>query len=146
MSDPRRSSHSAALALTLLGFGLSASAGIAVAQPTGEPPRRLLTPAQEQKIFPEHKALAIRDRQARIAILQRGERCVSAATSAEALRACLRQEREAYQVQRSQHRAEMRRLLERNGISLPERPRRGRWDDKGGPGGPGGPGGLGGDV
>lgn len=78
------------------------------------------TPAQMQKIFPEQKRLAISDQQARISILQSGERCLNAAASSEALRTCMKQQRDASQRQRQQHRASMKALFERNGIPLPQ--------------------------
>ena len=97
------------------------------------------TPAQMQKIFPEQKRLAISDHQARIAILQSGERCLSAAGSSDALRACMKAQRDAVQRQREQHRAAMKALLERNGIPPPQW---GKGDGKGkwGEGRPGNPG------
>jgi hypothetical protein len=124
----------AVLALTL------GSSGVALAQ-AGGPEAGRPTPAQLQKIFPEQKRLALSDHQARIAILQSGERCLAAAGSSEALRTCMKQERDAYQRQREQHRAAMKSLLERNGIPLPQW---GRGDRKGtwGEGRPGHPGTL----
>jgi hypothetical protein len=105
----------AALALAL------GCAGPALAQPVGGPAGRArLTPAQWQKIFPEFRQLALQDRRARIAILQRGERCVAAAANTDALRACLRQERGATVKQRQEHQAATRSLFERNGLPVPE--------------------------
>jgi hypothetical protein len=105
------------------------SAGATLAQPLGQPAKGRLTPQQWQKIFPDYRSLAMRDHQARIAILQKGERCIAGAGSGDALRECLRQERSAYQQQRQAHRTEMRRLFERNGIPVPE------WGRRGGKGG-----------
>jgi hypothetical protein len=102
------------------------SAGAALAQPLGQPAKGRLTPQQWQKIFPEHRSLAMRDHQARISILQKGERCIAGAGNGDAMRECLRQERSAYQQQRQAHRTEMRRLFERNGIPAPE------WGKRGG--------------
>jgi hypothetical protein len=120
------------------------SSGLALAQTSpGEPSHRVgppLTPAQLQKIFPDQKRLALSDHQARIAILQTGERCLAAATTSEALRTCMKQERDAYQLQRRDHRSAMRALLERNGIALPpprQGDRKGAWGE-GRPGGPDG--------
>jgi len=113
------------------------STGLALAQSSsGEPSRPVgppLSPSQMQKIFPDQKRLAISDHQARISILQTGERCLAAATTSEALRTCMKQERDAYQLQRRDHRSAMRALLERNGIALPA-PRKGAWGE-GRPGG-----------
>ena len=94
------------------------------AAPTGQVPRQQrpqrLTPEQRQKIFPEQRSLAVQDHQARIAILEKGRRCLTAATNADALSDCMRQEREAMQSQRTQHMASMRDLLQRNGLPVPQ--------------------------
>jgi hypothetical protein len=118
-----------------LGFGLP---GVAVAQPAGDGGRMGITPAQWQKVFPDFRQQALKDNRARIAILQRGERCITAAGSGDALRSCMREERSAMQQQRSESRTALRLIFERNGIAMPER----RWG-KGGAGRPGadGPGG-----
>jgi hypothetical protein len=124
---------SAALAL---GFGLP---GVALAQPAGDGGRLGITPAQWQKVFPDFRQQALKDNRARIGILQRGERCISAAGSGDALRSCMREERSAMQQQRSESRTAMRLIFERNGITVPER----RWG-QGGPGRPGADGPAGG--
>jgi hypothetical protein len=114
------------------------STGVALAQ-SGPSEAGRPTPAQMQKIFPEQKRLAISDHQARIAILQSGERCLNAAASSEALRTCMKQQRDASQRQRQQHRASMKALFERNGIPLPQwgkGERKGAWGE-GRPGTPG---------
>jgi hypothetical protein len=114
------------------------STGVAMAQ-SGPSEAGRPTPAQMQKIFPEQKRLAISDHQARIAILQSGERCLSAAGSSDALWACMKAQRDATQRQREQHRAAMKALLERNGIPLPQwskGDRKGKWGE-GRPGNPG---------
>lgn len=112
------------------------STGVAMAQSDPTPAARP-TPAQMQRIFPEQKRLALSDQQARIAILQRGERCLSAAGSSEALRTCMKEQRSASQRQREQHRAAMKALFERNGIPLPQwgkGDRKGGWGEGRGPG------------
>lgn len=114
------------------------STGVAMAQ-SGPSGAGRPTPAQMQKIFPDQKRLAISDQQARIAILQSGERCLSAAGSSEALRTCMKQQREASQRHRQQHRASMKALFERNGITMPQwgkGDRKGTWGE-GRPGTPG---------
>ncbi|MBD2548333.1 hypothetical protein H6G65_01785 [Microcystis elabens FACHB-917] len=115
------------LRVALLAMVLG-STGAAMAQSDPSQIRRP-TPAQMQAIFPEQKRLAISDQRARIAILQSGERCLSAAGSSEALRTCMKQQRDNSQRQREQHRAAMRALFERNGIPLPQW---GKGDRKGG--------------
>jgi len=107
------------------------STGVAMAQGSPSDAGRP-TPAQMQKIFPDQKRLAISDQRARIAILQSGERCLSAAGSSEALRACMKQQREASQRQRQQNRASMKALFERNGIAMPQwgkGDRKGTWGE-----------------
>ena len=133
--------HAAALALSAGATALSlAPLSGALAQPVGDPARPgRPTPAQWQKIFPEHRQLVLQDHRSRVAILQKGERCIAAAGNGDALRACMREERSAMQQQRQEHMAAMRALFERNGMPVPE------WKNRrGGPGG--GPGWRGGDV
>lgn len=100
--------------------------------PRGEGPR--LSAAQRQKLFPETRSLAIQDHQARIAILQQGQRCLGAAGNGDALRACMRQERQAMDAQRSRHREALRQAFVRQGIPVPD------WSQRSGHrhGGPGG--------
>ena len=111
----------------VLGLGTAVQAqSSAPPPPRGEGPR--LTDAQRQKMFPETRTLAGQDHRARIAILQQGERCISAATNGDGLRSCMRQEREALQNQRQQHRDALRQVFVRNGIPVPD------WSQrKGGP-------------
>lgn len=122
---------SIALRLTALALALG-SVGVAVAQPVGQPARNRPTPEQWQRIFPEHKNLALRSHRERIAILQKGENCVRAAADSAALRNCWREERRAYQEQRRRHKDAMRKLFESRGIPVPE------WSRRGGQGGWGG--------
>ncbi len=86
--------------------------------PKGEGPR--LTEAQKKLVFPETRSLAVQDHQARIAILQRGERCIAAALDGDGLRACMRQERDAIQAQRQRHREQLRQVFLRQGIAVPQ--------------------------
>ncbi|WP_216902205.1 hypothetical protein [Synechococcus sp. CCY 9618] len=119
------------LPIAVLALALGSS-GAALAQAGSSGPGRP-TAAQMQKIFPDQKRLAISDHQARIAILQNGERCLSSAGSSEALRNCMKQERDAYQRQRQQHRAAMKAVFERNGIPLPQwskGDRKGQWGER----------------
>lgn len=80
-----------------------------------------LSPEQQQKLFPERKALLVQQQRERIAILQRSQSCVSAASSSDALRNCLMQERRDQQALRSRFRDQMRALFEQNGIPFPDR-------------------------
>lgn len=114
------------LALAVIAVALGGS-GAALAQ-AGPGEGMRLTPAQRQKIFPEQKRLALTDHQARIAILQNGERCLAAAGSGEALRDCMKEQRNAMQRQRELHRSAMKALLESNGIAMPAWGKgEGRW-------------------
>ncbi|MEB3165726.1 MAG: hypothetical protein VKO65_03565 [Cyanobacteriota bacterium] len=114
--------------LSLLASGLAAalafgSGGVALAQtPAAPAPARQnrISDAQWQKMFPEHKQLSLRDLRARVEISQRGERCVSGAANQDALRTCMREQRDAMQEQRRRHMQEMRAMFERNGIKMPE--------------------------
>jgi len=106
-------------AALVVGLGAAAHAQT-TPQPLrkGEGPR--LTEAQKQKVFPETRSLAVQDHQARIAILQQGERCLAAAPNGDALRSCMRQERQAIEVQRQKHREALRQVFQRNGIPVPD--------------------------
>lgn len=115
MTRPSLLASSLAAALAL------GSGAAALAQAPAAPAREgRISEAQWQKIFPEHKQLSLRDQRDRVAILQRGERCISGAADAEALRTCMREQRMAMQQQRRQHMQAMRALFERNGIQMPE--------------------------
>ena len=106
-------------AALVLGLGTAVQAQSTVPlKPRGEGPR--LTEAQRQKVFPATRTLAAQDHRARIAILQQGERCISAATNGDGLRTCMRQERDALQNQRQQHRDALRQMFVRNGIAVPD--------------------------
>lgn len=98
----------------------------------GQPPPRL-SEEQQRRLFPEIRRLAVEDRQARIRLLQRGERCARRAADGDGLRACMREERAGLQAQRQGHREAVRALMQRNGIKPPEG---GRW--RGGKGTAGG--------
>lgn len=128
----RRLGLALALGLATTAPALAQPVAQPLTQPTTQPggapggqgirqqrPQRL-TPEQRQKIFPEQRSLAVQDHQARIAILEKGRRCLTAAANADALNDCMRQEREAMQSQRTQHMASMRELLQRNGLPVPQ--------------------------
>lgn len=102
----------------LLGLALATAPSLAQAAEGGLG-RQSLTPAQKQKLFPEWRQLTLQTTQGRIAILQKHQQCVSAASAMEALRACQQQERQAMLEQRQQQREAMRQLLQRNGITPP---------------------------
>ena len=132
---PKASLQALALLVGLLGPA-------ALAQPVGPLPQGgeggRLTPEQRAKVFPEQRRLALQDRQARIAILQRGESCLQSAANADALRDCMRAEREAMGQQRRQLMDSMKALYVRNGLPAPrwmQRQGRGQGPMRDGPGG-----------
>ena len=111
--------HPLMAAALVVGLGAAAQAQTSTTPPPkGEGPR--LTEAQKKLVFPETRSLAVQDHQARIAILQRGERCIAAALDGDGLRACMRQERDAIQAQRQQHREQLRQVFLRQGIAVPK--------------------------
>lgn len=111
--------HPLMAAALVVGLGAAAQAQTnAAPPPKGDGPR--LSEAQKKLVFPETRSLAVQDHQARIAILQRGERCIAAALDGDGLRACMRQERDAIQTQRQQHRQQLRQVFQRHGIAVPK--------------------------
>ena len=140
--DPSSMTRTLALAATLLVGSISIPAAAhAQSAPQQQPgQRRLLmmpklTPEQQLKLFPGRKALLLQEQRERVAILQRSQGCVNRATTPDALRDCLIQERRDTQALRSRFMTEMRQLFEKNGISFPQldaRPlRRGEPSNKG---------------
>ena len=121
LSRPR-----AGLPAVVLLLGLVGPAAVAQAQPVGPNPQGQggqwgrLSPEQRAKVFPDQRRLALQDRRARIAILQQGERCLQQAADADALRNCMRTEREAMGQQRRQFMGSMKALYERNGLPAPQ--------------------------
>jgi hypothetical protein len=107
---------SIALALTMSGHAL--------AEPGQGGGWKRLTPEQQQKVYPELKRLSLQNHRERIGILQRGERCISAAGSSDAIFGCMREQRQANRTQRQKHQEGMRAMFERNGIEVPEWGRR----------------------
>jgi hypothetical protein len=109
------------LGLSAVALALSLGGGAVLAQPVGPGPRvQRLTPEQREKVFPEQRQLMLRDRQARIAVLQKGERCLSNAARRQSRMASVRAEREAMWQQRREYMAELQALYERNGLPTPQ--------------------------
>ena len=106
------------LVAALLGLALSTAPSLAQAKEGGSG-RLNLTPAQQQKLYPEWRKLTLEKTQAQIAILQKHQQCVTAAGSMDALQACKRQQHQAQVEQHRQQRQAMRQLLQRNGITPP---------------------------
>jgi hypothetical protein len=78
-----------------------------------------LTPEQQKKLFPGRKELLLKEHQERIALLQKSQRCVGAATNSDALKTCLIEDRKANTELRRRMHEQIRQLYERNGIQLP---------------------------
>ncbi|MFN6132597.1 MAG: hypothetical protein ACK46L_06775 [Synechococcaceae cyanobacterium] len=97
-----------------------------------------LSPSQKQQLFSQQKQLQLGFLRDRRQLLQAGEGCLTAATTLDQLRNCMREERLANMDLRRRHMQDMRAMLQGLGIQVPEPPARGgRWG--GGPGGPGQP-------
>ncbi len=110
-----------ALAAGLTGLVMVlSSSGAAFAGPGDQGPEGRLTPQQKQQVFPEMKRLQTQDYRARIDILRKGERCMAAAGSTDALMACKRQDRMAYRENRNQHRQAMEQMFKKYGVAMPE--------------------------
>lgn len=118
MSRPSRPVLLALLPATALAALLGAVALPALAQGGG--PGARLTPEQQQQLFPEQKALLLQGQQQRVATHQTAERCIRAAQTPDALRACMQQQRQAHQLHRQQQREGMAALARRHGIERPE--------------------------
>jgi hypothetical protein len=125
----RGGGRTAALVAALL-VGVSGpmafSGGIASAQPIwGEggarrlQPMPKLTTEQQKKLFPGRKELLLKEHQERIALLQKSQSCVEAATNSDALKTCLIADRKANRELRRRMHERIRQLYERNGIQLP---------------------------
>jgi len=115
-----------ALHAGLAAILLSAASGVpALAQDSA--PSAKLSKEQQEKIFPERKALLLEDLKERRRILETSERCVNGARKSDGLRDCLKTQRKAEMTLRQKERDGMRRIFERNGIDAPV----------GGPGGKG---------
>ena len=84
-----------------------------------EPAGPRLTPAQQEKLFPERKALLLKEQKEQMEILQRGERCTRAAANHAALRACMQEQRKAHQKLRQEQRQSMQALYSKYGITPP---------------------------
>lgn len=83
-----------------------------------------LTPQQKQQVFPEIKRLQRQDYRARIAILQKGERCIDQANNTDDLLVCKREGANAQRLNRNQHRQAMEQVFKTYDITMPE------WDEK----------------
>ena len=78
-----------------------------------------LTPEQQKKLFPGRKELLLKEHQERIALLQKSQSCVVAASNSDALKTCLIEDRKANTELRRRMHEQIRQLYERNGIQLP---------------------------
>lgn len=106
------------LGAALLALALGSAPALAQsAPPTGG---NRLTPAQQQKLFPERRRISLESVQARIAIFDKQQRCLTAASTPQALKSCEKEMRQALMTQRQQQHNAMKQLFERNGIPLPK--------------------------
>ena len=115
-----------------LAMALQMGASQAQTQPSAQPPtqeRVKLTESQKQELFKARRGWALRDNAARMAILQKSDRCVQAATDLETLRRCLGDERMANRRLMETTRNDATALAQRLGIPMPE----GRGEGKRGP-------------
>ena len=114
------------LSAGLAALLLSAASGLpGLAQESA--PSAKLTREQQEKIFPERKALLLDDIKERRRILETSERCINGARKSDGLQECLKTQRKAEMSLRQKERDGMRRIFARNGIDAPV----------GGPGGKG---------
>ena len=112
-----------AAALLLTGAGaatLRPEAGRAQSSPSSPSGPQVLSPEQQNILFPGRKALLLEEQKGRIAILERSRSCVGRASTPEALSSCLMQERRDTMALRSRFRDQMRELFAKNGIPFPE--------------------------
>ncbi len=109
---------SRALQAGLAAILLSTASGVpALAQDSA--PSAKLSKEQQEKIFPERKALLLEDFKERRKILETSERCVNGTRKSDGLRDCLKTQRKAEMTLRQKERDGMRRIFERNGIDAP---------------------------
>jgi hypothetical protein len=113
----------AAVALTLALPILSGASLAQVGSPAAQT-RPNLSETQRQDLFLKRRSLEQRSHAGRIAILQEADRCISAAQTREAFKACEQKEQQARQQLRGQLRAEADQV--RAQFGLPPRPERGR--------------------
>lgn len=124
-----------ALAVALPPRALAQAGG----DPTGKAAGPRLTPAQQEAVFPDQKALALRHHRERLSAMQDGLRCLENAGNWQALRNCMQQERRNNMEQRRAYWGELRSLYARNGITLPSEGWRQRQGQRQGGGGAGSP-------
>ncbi|MGB7563119.1 MAG: hypothetical protein WBM08_00040 [Prochlorococcaceae cyanobacterium] len=113
----------AAVALTL---AIPFHSGATLAQ-VGSPAAQTkpnLSETQRQELSQKRRSLEQRSHAGRIAILQEADRCITAAQTREAIKACEQKEQQARQQLRGQLRAEAAQV--RAQFGLPPRPERGR--------------------
>ncbi|MCT0224800.1 hypothetical protein KQ310_06485 [Synechococcus sp. CS-1328] len=102
---------------------IAASAETQPGPSRGNPEERLkLTPAQAKQLFTARQAMERRGIQARQDILQNARPCIDKAQDLQALSACKSSQRQAFSNLMTKERQEMRDMLQKMGISVPERP------------------------
>lgn len=106
------------LGAALLALALGSAPALAQSKTSNNSSR--LTPTQQQQLFPTWRTISLQGVQSRLAILQRKQQCLTAASTMDALKTCQRQERDAAMALRQQQRAAIKQMYERNGIPLPK--------------------------
>ena len=91
-----------------------------------------LTDSQKRELFNARRSIGLRTYPAQIAILQKGERCLTTARDLQALMVCRQEESATRRELLGRNREEMRSAYTRLGLTLPERggrsgPGRGNW-------------------
>ncbi len=99
------------------------------------PARPQLTEKQKSELFTARRDMALRTHAAQIAILQKGQRCVTASRDLEAFQACRKEEWQAQRSLMASNREEARAVYQRLGLPVPE-PRRKAGGPMGPPGAP----------
>ena len=110
----------AALAMAFQVAASQAQPQTQPAVPVTGPERVKLTDTQKQELFKARRGWALRDNAARMAILQKSDRCVQASTDLETLRGCLGDERMAERRLMETTRNDATALAQRLGIPMPE--------------------------
>ncbi len=119
-------------ATAALAFALQVGAGQAqtapIPQKSPEAGRRMeqlqkLTDSQKQELFSARRSIGLKSYPAQIAILQKGERCLSGARDLQELSACRQEESNTRRELMERNREELRTAYQRLGLSMPG----GRW-------------------
>ena len=125
--SPQRWLVRPAAVLLILALPIHSGASLAQGGSPATQTRPNLSETQRQELFQKRKSLEQRSHAGRIAILQEADRCITAAQTREAFKACEQKEQQARQQLRGQLRAEAAQV--RAQFGLPPRPER-SWNQK----------------